>query len=182
MNAVASSPAHLLTVVELDANPWASCGPAALAALLGRSLADIRHAFPRQTEASTWTNLAMMGRALAALGARHSATGTAPDLEHPAKLWPRHGLVLIQFCGSWSQMPVSHPAQLQRSHWIAVMNARGASLSYEPAVFDINLVAAGHSGWVTREGWDRTVAPQLAEHFGKKATGQWWVRAGIEVK
>ena len=33
---------HITTPAELDANRWASCGPAALAALLRRPLAAIR--------------------------------------------------------------------------------------------------------------------------------------------
>jgi hypothetical protein len=174
--------ARVLTVEELDANPWASCGPASLAALVGRSLAEIRHAFPRQREGRTWTNAEQMLAAVHDLAGAWQLTPPATTViplfdgterTVPAHAWPRHGLVLIQWRGSWDAMPVSHPAQLQRTHWIATDG---------PSVFDVNLVGEDWApgGWYPRAAWERVVVPVLtAPH--KKATGEWWVRAGIEV-
>jgi hypothetical protein len=168
-----------LSLKELEATPWASCGPAALAALLERPLASIRDAFPNNTATRTWTTLQMMDRALAALGVRHSATPWALSLES-AKQWPRRGVVLIQFRGGWDAMPVDHAAQLQRSHWIAV-KPRGE----QSAVFDVNAVEGSGilswGWWQPRKDWERVCAPALAAGFGKKATGAWWVRAGFEI-
>lgn len=190
---------HVLTLAELDRETWASCGPASLAALLRRPLAEIRHAFPSHTAEKTWTNLAMMDRALARLGVKreHTLDDIAAQLfahgaERP-KAWPRRGLVIIQFRGSWDAMPVNHPAQLQRTHWIAIspmQNPDGAAtlvfgreLSF---AFDVNMLVdrtvPTSCGWTTRETWERRFAPDLARAaHGKRATGAWWVRAGIEV-
>jgi hypothetical protein len=181
---------HVLTLAELDANPWCACGPAAVAGLLGRSLAEIRYAFPRQTEMAAWCNLAMMGRALAALGVRHSATVSAMDLEHPAKSWPRRGLMLVQWCGRWDAMPVNHPAQLRHTHWIAVAPAghpvgdRWLPTNGKGGAFDINIVAAegleDQHGWTSIDVWKRAMPGDLTRQI-RGATGGWWVRAGIEV-
>jgi hypothetical protein len=178
--AVANEP-RLMTLAELHANPWASCGSAALAGLLGRPLADIRHAFPNQQEGRTWTNLSQMEKALGALGIRYARAVSADASLFPVN-WPLRGLVLIQFRGSWDAMPIGHPAQLQRTHWIA---ARPLAAGRLPFCFDVNVVGSewptAH-GWTPRSVWEGDVAPWLAAGYGKKATGAWWVRAGIEVE
>lgn len=181
---------HVLTAAELDAAPWAACGPAAVAALLGRSLVEIRHAFPRQTERAVWCNLTMMGRALAALGVRHSATTPDVDLEHPAKRWPRCGLVLVQLQGRWDQMPVNHPAQFRHTHWIAVappghpVGDRWLPRNGAGGAFDVNLVVIpqleDQRGCTPIAVWKSAMPKMLAEQM-PGATGAWWVRAGIEV-
>lgn len=172
-----------MTLAELAANPWASCGPAALASLLDLPLRDIRHAFPAQREDRTWTNLQQMQRAIAILRLEDTTEiGLGPDRE-PVE-WPLRGLVIVQFRGSWDAMPISHPAQLQRSHWIAVKPhpRLGASV---PIVFDINAIDDGPpmsiGWWQAVEAWDAIVRPQLAAAYGKKATGKWWTRAAVEV-
>lgn len=176
----------MITSTDLDANPWASCGPVALAALLGRPLSDIRHAFPAQREGRTWTNSAQMRRALAALNIawRHTAQGST-SVE---RAWPRRGIALIQFDGPWTSLPFSHPAQLHRTHWIACASRSdriGDEQYAADTVFDVNavgdesLVAFGY--WQSRIDWERVMAPWLAKNYGKKATGLWWVREGIEI-
>lgn len=186
------SPKHILTDAELDANLWASCGPAALAGLLGRPLAELRHAFPAQTAKRTWTNLNQMLLALRALSLSVTPTPLAEEPSSglpPARTWPRRGLLLVQFRGTWDAMPTSHPAQLQRSHWIAVAPAGhrvGAGALPGPSVFDVNAIGVEFlqpfAWWQPRVmGWEKIMAPLLAEGFGKKASGAWWVRAGLEV-
>lgn len=178
--------AHILTVAELDAAPWASCGPASLAALLGRSLAEVYDAFPAQKPGRTWTTLGHMRQALNLLGQVWAPTDPAPQIEGFLPMtWPSRGLALIQFRGSWDKAPLG--AQLQRTHWIAVAPARhpvGDGRLSMPGVFDVNAVGAGGCvhGWILREEWEQNVAPLIAEDYGRKATGQWWVRAGIEVR
>lgn len=184
----AGAGSHVLTLDELDANPWASCGPAALTALLGRPLAEIRHAFPNQREGRTWTNLRQMRDALTALRVPWSETDAAGEVAGVTGAedarWPTRGLVIVQFRGSWDVMPVHHPAQLQRSHWIAVKPH--PTLAGVPIIFDINSIdefpPMSLGWWDPIEVWSSMIAPQLAQSFGKKATGAWWARAGIEVR
>lgn len=176
-----------ITEADIDANPWASCGPCALAAVLGRPLASIRDAFPAQREGRTWTNAAHMLAAVRAVS-DFGAAWNAPTVGHHAP-WPRRGVVLIQFNGSWDAMPIGHPAQLQRSHWIATIGKGepvGAQWAREDLVWDVNQVGcsalAAVGWWTTRAEWERVEVPLLAEDFGKKATGKWWPRASIEVE
>lgn len=179
---------HVLTLVEAEAAPWAACGPCSLAALLGRSLADVRPAFPVQTETKRWVNLTMMDRALAALGLPHSATPLTPNLDRPAKTLPILGLALIQLCGSWDRLPVNHPGQLFRTHWIAVAPAGypvgGGLWTKSPGAFEVNLLGAEglepQHGWTSLEAW-KAAGPKLLASQIRGATGAWWVRAGIEV-
>lgn len=189
---------YCVTEAELDAARWASCGPTALAALLGRPLAELRPHFPLQREKRTWTNLVQMKRAinsLGVLGLSIADTSTAGLVEGVgisltyARAWPRRGLAIVQFRGSWDRMPVHHAAQLTRSHWVACLPAgepfgAGRTLRVD-AVFDVNAVGVAclmkANYWQSRSAWERVMAPMVAEDFGKRATGQWWIRAGIEV-
>ncbi len=183
---------HVITEAELDENPWATCGPAALAGLLARPLGGVRSAFMQNTTRSTWTNLPRMLQALHQLGQRWRMTpagggdgagGGAPEhgIEH---VWPTRGLVLVQFRGGWDEMAINHAAQLTRSHWIAVIPG-DPLITRPPFVFDVNAVGAAAlkdiGYWQPRQLWEHVMVPLIAEHFGRKATGKWWVRAGIEV-
>lgn len=182
----------LLTMADLDASPWASCGPASLAALLQRPLPELRHAFPRATPSCTWTNLERMRYALNSLGAiglsfeETLLVGAVEGVRDAlARAWPRRGLAIVQFRGSWDAMPVNHPAQLQRSHWVAcvpVGTRFGDQELTTDAIFDINAVESGLGGWLAREEWLSGMVAYLVEGFGKKATGEWWLRAALEVR
>lgn len=180
--------AHVLTLSELLSHSWASCGPAALSALLGVSLTELRAAFPAHSARRTWTNLAQMRRALDVFGYRNGLTEADPDTVAPvgpngtrsglANKWPRRGLVLIQFRGTWEQGHVPLGASLARSHWIAVKPFGGH------VVFDINGVGeepGAAAWWNTRGHWERVIAPEIARSYGRSSLGAWWARAGLEV-
>jgi hypothetical protein len=175
---------HMLTEAELDANRWAACGHASLAALLGRPLDEVRDACP--VRRGVWMNLVDMQRALTRLGVSWHATPPAPPIDGlPVKAWPVRGLVLIQFRGSWDRMPPTHPAQLQRSHWIAVApkgDRVGDAWLSQPGAFDVNLVFGleKQGGWTSRAQWEQHGGALIASQM-RGATGAWWVRAGIEV-
>lgn len=180
--------AHLITEAELDANPWASCGPIALAGLLGRPLADLRAAFPRQRPGRTWTNGLQMREALYSLSLRWATTPYAStDTTTAHHMWPRHGLVLVQFTGTWDRL--RYAAQLSRTHWIAYVGP-GARMhdgrwTTAPIVFDANTVGvevlAPVMYWQHRvEGWEKITAPMLMAQLGG-SDGKWWVRDAVEV-
>ena len=191
---------HLLTVDDLERNPWAHCGPAALAACLGIRLEDARAAFPDRS----WISVGDMRRALASISPWFYFT--AEDFAAPVVApsgrpvtWPHAGLVLVQFCGSWSTLPLQHAAQLERTHWIAVspcpvasptVRASVAGVGYKGSwVFDVNTVDTGPlGGWRPRETWEQETVPRIVASYGKKrdgtprASGAWWSRCGIEVE
>lgn len=196
---------HALTFEEMEREMWAACGQAALAALLSRPLAEIRHAVPNRPR--PWMNLQDMQRALDVLGFRWQASsgpaydatqdapgtvGALPNL--CAKAWPRCGLVLVQFRGPWEAPHRELRESLRRTHWIAVAppghpvgraNQTADLWLTRPAVFDVNLLAMEgleeQHGWTSREQWENAGAEMVAEEI-RGATGSWWVRAGIEIR
>lgn len=179
--------AHLITEAELDANPWASCGPIALAGLLGRPLADLREAFQRQKPGRTWTNGLQMREALYSLSLRWATTPYAStDTTTAHHTWPRHGLVMIQFTGTWDRL--RYAAQLSRSHWIAYVapgQRIGDDWAKAPIVFDCNTVGVPalerSRYWQHRiEAWEKITAPLHMEEL-RGSDGKWWVRDAVEV-
>lgn len=180
---------QVLTLAELDANPWATCGQAALAALLRKPLAEVRHAFPSHRGGATFTNARMMETALIILRQRFTPHGY-DEPGFTARRWPERGLALVQFVGSWSTLHARHPAQLQRTHWIAIEPAADAEswpspIDFpHPRIFDVNLVELGgayRDGWAPDVFWEAHVASAIARAFGRKATGEFWIRHAIEV-
>jgi len=175
-----------LTRTDLDQNPRASCGPAALAALLEMPLAELHTCFPRHTAERTWTNLVQMQSAITTLKVKWDPTGWAEYEDKRTvgheRAWPHLGLVLLQFHGTWDTMPVNHPAQLQRSHWVAVSPLKNSPPGGEPWVFDVNALEQHlNHGWLPKDCWEtRILKPLIACH--KRANGSWWVRAGLEVQ
>ena len=163
---------HVLVLSDVERAPWATCGPCSLAALLGRSLESLRSCFPQQTEARAVVYARDMRRALDAAGLigkwRLTATAkgrvvlaaTMDSVEVIPRQAPGHGLAIIQFCGSWSKMREFHPAQLQRSHWIAVRGPLD-----DPYVWDVNALR-----WLPEKQWCREIMPALVESYGKRAT------------
>lgn len=177
-----------LTRADLDAFPLAACGQTAAAALIERPLAEVLPAFPPHAHC----NLRDMQAALTTLGAlwQHSPPDTRaarlPGRARPST-WPRRGLVQIFFHGPWDAPEVPFAVSLKASHWVAVSpvtDRYGEPMrGYErdPFVFDVNMLAAKwNHGWMPRSWWEaKILAPLIAET--KRATGGWWVRAGLEV-
>jgi hypothetical protein len=174
-----------LVPADLDANPWASCGPTALAAVLHLPLADVRAAFPNQRPGRTWTNLLHMRAAIETLGMRWTATPTDLEAVVPAgahqvgtvRQWPRCGVVQVFFRGPWERPGVPAGAALQRSHWIGVSSTDGKLHT----VFDVNTLDDNiNHGWSSRSYWEKFTLARILEAC-RGANGLWWTRAGIEV-
>jgi len=171
-----------LTVADLDAHSWASCGQTAFAALLKKPLADVRVAFPPHTR----VNFTQMRTALRTAAVSFDSTGytlaghsTAPG--YRSHCWPQHGLMLLQFSGPWEAPGVPVAASLKATHWVAVTPLEGGAPDGEPWVFDVNALADNmNHGWLPRSYWEAKILAPLIASF-KRATGGWWVRASIEV-
>jgi hypothetical protein len=152
---------HLLTCPDdLDDAivAWgANCGPAALAVIAGRSMAEVRPCLGL-FEKRGYMNPTHMWEALNALRVHHTRC-------HFAKGWPVYGLAFIQFKGSWDNAPVR--VQYRHTHWIAVAGA---------FVFDIN---NERFPWYPREHWESETVQALLAH--NKGTG-FYVRHVTEIR
>lgn len=136
----------------------ANCGPAALAAVTGRTLAQVRRAFPSYP-ARPWTNPTHMRAALESLGVPHTLPKLGP-LDFPA-----FGLCFVQWEGPWLAPGVPVGAAYRNTHWVATAGAG-------KAVYDVN---AGE--WLRRAEWELEIVPLLLNHT-KRATG-WHVRTHV---
>lgn len=151
--------------VMLAYHEWqASCGPAALAAVLGVEVQDTRI---RVTGTSTgilkksFMNARHMRHAI---GHRLGETWTPSD----KSLLERVGVprvVLLQWCGSWESVP---RAAATYRHWIA-----NAVYDGGPKIYDVNSDEV-----LTLEQWERELVPQL---MPKRGTG-WRIAWAAEVK
>lgn len=143
----------------------ASCGHAALAALLGREVCDLWLSESAIFNGKSYVSAPMMEAAL---------RDVRPGAWNPvARDFPVRGLVLIQFEGSWLRPGVPFGAALARTHWVAVESAPvgGDAVQF---VYDIN-----QDGWMPRKNWQEQTFPKLLE-LHKRCTG-WHVRCGYEV-
>lgn len=155
----------------------ANCGPGALAALLGKPLSEVRHAFP-WFPARPWTSPTQMGEAITALigpRGKWTAYGIArgPVDEQIARL-PRNGLFHIQIDGPWCNLADRRVAY-RYTHCAAVRRIEGSLF-----VYDINLGPnARPGGWATFDTWNEWIArPMVADT--KRAIG-WFVRSVFDL-
>lgn len=167
----AAAPALRFDEFELDEahEEWScSCGPAALAAILGVPLHMARGLMP-DFEGRGWTNAVMLSAALD----RSRTPWRRAD--HDGR-WPTFGLARIQWGGPWLSPGVPERARLTQTHWVAVAPQVGA---IGPAVFDINAMHAG--GWITAASWESVLVPELTRGIDR-ADGTWSISHGIEIE
>lgn len=143
---------------RLEANEaWgANCGPCALAAVLRCPVQDVRPFFAG-FETRGYVNQTQMQAAIAA----------AEMLCGPCKGWPRYGVVLIQWLGSWMKAPPR--VHSRYTHWVASYRRPGASCR----VYDVN---AGE--WLDFDEWRCGVAAALMR---ERKANDWIVKRGFEV-
>ena len=137
-----------------------SCGPASVAALLGRECSDVRPHFPG-FETRRYANPTHIYSALRSMGIEAEAFKRGR---------PETGLLFIQWGGPWLQPGVPIGAAYRQTHWIAVAGE---------AVFDVNV---GH--WTGRTDWEHPtngVAAWLMSQ-NRRCDGTWTVRTAIEVR
>lgn len=115
-------------------NEWkCNCGPAALAAILGLHLKDVRKAVAEVGFASKgYMSPTMMRDAIPLAGGRvvqHNGFRVGEPMP-----WPRHGLARIQWCGPWTE-PGSNPRWAYRhTHWTASWKMQDDKV----LLFDVN--------------------------------------------
>ena len=148
------------TDIEDAYDAWkANCGPAALAAVLGFEVMDLRDEFPRYP-ARPWTNPTHMREALDRLEVRHR-----PANKTVRGGWPMYGLAFVQVDGPWCDSETTVLAAYRHTHWVGVS---------DKTVFDIN-----RGVWMPGGLWKTEVMPEIVAAT-QDATG-FWLRTGIEV-
>lgn len=143
----------------------ASCGHAALAAILGRQVSDVWQAARQHFEGRGYVSAPAMENALRLLRPGNWRPAANIPSEGAGPL-PVRGLALIQFKGPWMEPGLPLGAQLSRTHWIAIDTQW---------VYDIN-----QDGWLVAPKWEDQTLPLLLAHH-KRATG-WYVRRAYEVQ
>ena len=154
--------------LERAVDSWGcNCGPAAIAAITGRSLDEVRPHLG-DFESKRYTNPTLMFDTLKRAGVRYSRVGMRP-LE-----WPRHGLVRVQWGGPWMAPEVPVGARYRHTHWVGAQR-----VGPEIAVFDVNCMSVG--GWVKAAIWETEVVPWLLRECVPRADGAFSFTHAIEV-
>ncbi len=163
-----------LKFTESDAdiahNEWGcNCGPAALAAILGKTLREIRPAVEAAGFAERrYTSPTMMQAAIASAGGKIVLRNAADPI---IKRLPfaKHGLVRIQWCGPWTAPGANPKWAYRQTHWIATQIISGSGY-----VFDVN------GGARSVESWIKEIVPPLSASI-PRADGNWFITHSWEV-
>lgn len=147
----------------------ANCGPTALAAVLGKSLQEIRpHMGDFERMGYTTPNL--MFDALRSIKAQWRTT-------HPSTIGklPTRSLLRVQWGGPWMLPEVPIKARYRHTHWIAAKtNPNGYVI-----VYDVNAMSVG--GWIPLELWVQDLAPWIIRECCPRGDGKWSVTHIIEL-
>jgi hypothetical protein len=149
-----------------------NCGPAALAAIMGLTLDQVRPHMG-DFERKRYTNPTLMFTALDSVGARWR------KLPGPARCdWPVYGLCRIQWEGPWTKPGVPIRARYRHTHWIGVQHPL---YSMSVGIFDVNCLNNG-SGWVSEEHWRDILVPHLLSERVPRADGKFHITHSIEIE
>ena len=142
------------------ADEWgANCGPGAIAAVLGLTLDDVRPHM-QDFERKRYSNPKLVLAALRSLGG---------EWRHTDAVWPKNGLVRVQWEGPWTMPGVPMRARYRHTHWIGARHV-GENV-WNTEIFDINCMCVG--GWVPVVEWNGQVVPWLLRECEPKAFGGW---------
>jgi len=148
-----------------------NCGPAALAAIMGLTLDQVRP-HVGDFERKGYTNPTLMFAALDSVGAKWT------KLQGPRCDWPIYGLARIQWEGPWTRPGVPIRARYRHTHWIAVQHPRH---SPDVGIFDVNCLHNG-TGWVSERNWREVLVPWILQECVPRADGKFHVTHGIEIE
>lgn len=166
-----------LADVERAHNEWGcNCGPAALAAITGLTLDEVRPLMGN-FEGNGYTNPTLMFSALNRVGLPWQRIRTSAPSDAAAHM-PWWGLCRVQWQGPWTHTDANPRWAYRHTHWIG---AAKRETDDSIGVFDVNCVheRAG-SGWVSLRDWSTTIAPHLTKDI-PRATGGWHITHSLEV-
>lgn len=153
-----------------------NCGPTAIAAILGKSMAAVRHAFPWFPDRPRCSPT-QLGEALATLQQPVCWTTLGMNrgpIEEQKERFPGQGLVVVQIDGPWCDL-ANKLAAYRYLHTVACQRVAGLLF-----VYDINAGPdESPGGWLPFPMWNHYVMAELVKDK-KRATG-WFVRSVFEL-
>lgn len=155
-----------------------NCGPAAVSAVCGISLTDLRPHLGGFEE-KRYTNPTLMAEILLNAGVKvldFVRLNWKLEMERTGrKPWPRQGLARIQWEGPWMRPEVPMQARYRHTHWVGVRTLDSGGMF----IFDINAMSVG--GWITAGEWEGELAPWLIKECCPKGNGKWHITHTVEV-
>jgi len=143
-----------------------NCGPAAIAAIFGMKIDELRPHLG-DFEKKGYTNPTLMFSIL-------NSIKSGWELLNPTA-FPKYGLARIQWHGPWMDEGVPIRVRYRQTHWVGVFQESANNIG----IFDINSLNNG-TGWISFEDWKYDLVPFITKGI-KKANGEWSVTHGIEV-
>lgn len=156
-----------------------NCGPAAVAAICGLTLAELRPHLG-DFESKGYTNPTLMAQILASVGAPVIESGRLNwrfEMQRTGpKPWPRYGLVRVQWEGPWTGEGVPMAARYRHTHWVGA----SATDPNDVGIWDVNCLNNG-TGWVALKEWSEIVVPWLLRECHPRANGRWHLTHAVEI-
>lgn len=157
------------------ADEWGfNCGPAAIAAVCGLTLSQLRPLLG-DFETKGYTNPTLMWQILRNLEAQFTVDFAPFKRDRVA--WPKYGLARVQWEGPWTQPGVPVRARYRHTHWVGAMLVEG---DVEHMIFDVNCMAAV-GGWVGESEWVSSVVPHIIKYCVPRANGTWHLTHTVEI-
>lgn len=150
-----------------------NCGPAALAAVCGLTLDDVRLAIDRGFPRRGYINPSQMFDAIECAG--WEFRGYALDSRTQVLDLPNFGVARIQWEGPWTEPGWPITARYRYTHWVAGQKV----MPKEWRVFDINAMELG--GWIGDIEWRRMIVPAIVRII-PRASGKWHITHRIEMR
>jgi len=159
---------YTIDEAQAAADDWGfNCGPGALTAVLGMTPDELRPHLG-DFEQRGYTNPSLMAAILRRLNVPFQRVfESAVDPGARPVVWPRFGLVRIQWSGPWTKPGVPMAARYRHTHWIGVDDSGPVRM-----IFDVNAICDG--GWLTWREWECQLVPWLLRECCPKADGRWW--------
>ncbi len=174
---------HAVRFTQEDADraneAWGcNCGPAAVAAIAGLTLDELRPHLG-DFEQKGYTNPTLMWEILRNAGVRFKqCTLNQMSSEHQGMLaWPEYGLVRIQWEGPWTKLGVPMRVRYRHTHWVGALARKDGQVW----IFDVNCLNNG-TGWVSLDDWSTVLVPWLLKASVPKANGRWHLTHVVEVE
>jgi hypothetical protein len=162
-----------------------NCGPAALAAILGMTPAEVRGYLPERWPG--YTTAAMMVPALERVCAERQWRWRADVVTPENRLrFPFYGLARIQWGGPWMAANAKEKWKYCYTHWVASMHWVNPGLGNEEdeGSFDANrdlwVYDVNQGQWCSAAQWCGMTAPAIMREV-KRCDGKWFITDRLEL-